>query len=80
MECIADDVELFGTNHFQNVYVQTINGRCQLMTLQEFEDSTPSPPDTYFTRAEFDTKKKVFKPDFSEWETLCSCKRPSNPL
>ena len=73
-------MELFGTNHYQNVFVQTINGRCSLLTLQEFEDSAPTKPDTYYTRAEFDTKKRVFTPDYSAWETLCSCKMPSNPL
>ena len=76
---ISDDVELFPTQHYQNVYVQTINARCKVKTLAEFEESSPNPPDTYFTRAEFDEKKRVFKPDFKSWAAACSCKMPINP-
>ena len=77
---VAEDVELFPTNHYQNVYVQTINGKVKIVSLEDFEQLAPVPNDTFFSRAEFDPKKKLFKPDYSEWPSLCSCKKPQNPL
>ncbi len=80
LQQIADDVELFPTQHFQNVFVQTINAKCSVKSLAEFEESSPNPLDTYFTRADFDERKKVFKPEYSNWPKICSCKQPANPL
>ena len=77
---IADDVEVFPTNHYQNVYVQTINGRVKVITLEEFELLAPVPHDTFYTRAEYDPKKREFKPAYTEWEKLFSCQKPQNPL
>ena len=48
--------------------------------MENFEESSPNPLDTYFSRAEFDERKKVFKPEYNKWATTCICKKPTNPL
>ncbi|KEJ83104.1 PHD-finger family protein [Oxytricha trifallax] len=74
------DVEIFPTNHFDKTFVQTINAKCTVKTLEEYEQLEQVGEDTYFTRASYDLNKKTFKPEFKEWETSCSCKLPTNPL
>ncbi len=76
---IADDIELFPTNHYQNVYVQSINARCTVYnSVQEFE-AVPLAPDVFYTRANYDMRKKQFRPEESKWESCCSCQKPTNP-
>ena len=60
----------------QNVYVQTINAKLKIFTLEKFETMSPFPPDSYYSRADYDTKKRTFKPDIDKWPRLCICEVP----
>jgi len=51
-----------------------------VLSLEEFEEKGTTSPEFVYTRAEFDTRKKSFKPDFNKWTKMCSCQRPTNPL
>ena len=50
------------------------------MTLEEFEQQPLISADTFFTRANYDHLKKEFKPAYSKWDKICSCKKPCNPM
>jgi len=73
------DQELFPTMHEDHVFVQAINGRVNVHTLEEFEMMEKATLDDYFTRAEFDFKRNVLKPPFEKWKKMCSCDLPQNP-
>ena len=72
--------EVFPTQHFDQVYVQCINGKCKILNLEEFEAQAHVPPDVFFTRANYDHVKKELKPPYQKWDKLCSCKKPCNPM
>ena len=72
--------EVFPTQHFDHVFVQCINGKCKIMSLDEFEQQTHVPGDVFFTRANYDHLKKQFKPSYDKWDKICSCKKPCNPM
>eukprot|EP00347_Sterkiella_histriomuscorum_P012549 403368140 len=73
------DQELFPTTHTDLVYVQSLNGKCNIVTLDEFEQLKAANNDTFFTRADFDIHRKILKPSFDKWPKICSCQRPTNP-
>ncbi|CDW81636.1 phd-finger family protein [Stylonychia lemnae] len=71
--------EVFPTNHQDKVYVQSLNGKCKIVTLEEFEQNPTVTPDIFFSRAEYDHINKVLKPSFNDWPKICSCQKPQNP-
>ncbi|CDW71979.1 bah-phd domain-containing protein [Stylonychia lemnae] len=73
------DQEVFPTNHYDQVYVQTINGKCTILTLGDYEKRPLVNEETYFTRASYNRNTKTFKPYFDDWDYQCSCKMPTNP-
>ena len=81
IDSIAEGVEVFLTNHADKVWVQSINGKAQVLTLDEFDALDTAPVNTFYSRAEYDINKKCLKPPFEKWgNRACSCKMPTNPL
>ena len=48
-------------------------------SIAEFEEQEQPNPDLYYTRANYDIRKKTFRPEPVKWEKSCSCEKPTNP-
>jgi hypothetical protein len=73
------DYELFPTEHKDIVFIETIIGKCQIYTYNEYESLDDHNEYTFFTRARYDPKNQLLIPRFDEWIKGCVCKRPLNP-
>ena len=80
-DAIAEHQEIFLTNHTDKVWVQSINAKIEILSLEEFDKLSVVPPTSYLCRADYDVKKIVLKPPFNKWGgRSCSCNMPTNPL
>ena len=71
--------ELFSSDHEEIVYIGFIIGKCEVLTIQEYDNCEAIADNTYYSRAKFVTKEDRLEPPYNEWETLCSCNKPMNP-
>eukprot|EP00884_Botryococcus_braunii_P003757 jgi/Botrbrau1/13382/Bobra.0194s0013.2 len=69
--------ELFRSNHEDEVYLETVLGRCSVHTVEEYV-ALESPGETdFFVRMDYDPSKREFSPD--EVSVFCLCNLPYNP-
>lgn len=71
--------EVFLSLHKDIVLVECINGSCDIMSYAEYDHQPSIPPNTFFTRADYDHINRKLSPPPEEWEKQCSCGRPINP-
>ena len=71
--------ELFYSDHSETVYIDSIIGRCDVFSIDEYDNCDTINDDTYYSRAKFITKENRLEPPFHHWETLCTCNKPMNP-
>ena len=67
------DNELFPTNHTDKVFVDSINGRAKVYTIQEYDQLEFIETSSFFTRADYDPLKKKLSPDYKNWDRYCEC-------
>ena len=79
IEAICDQ-ELFLSDHYDKVFVQTINGKISLLSLEEFDEKPLVSPYVFFTRADYNLLKNRLSPEYHRWAKSCTCGRPSNPF
>ena len=73
------DYELFPSKETDVVLLDTILAKLTLLTFDEYEQMTVCAANVYFSRAEYDAKKQLLVPRYSEWEKQCKCLLPINP-
>jgi len=78
LEYIGEN-EVFPTNHHDKVYVDCIAGKCNVYSIQEYDELETIDNITYFTRANYNPITKVLDPPFKDWEQFCTCLKPLNP-
>ena len=71
--------ELFFSDHVDNVYIDSIIGKCYVFTINDYDNCPTIDDNTYFSRSVFNTREQSLNPPFNEWETFCNCKKPMNP-
>ena len=73
------DFELFPTEHKDIVYIETVIGKCEVYSYDEYESLDEHTEFSFFTRARYDPTHQILIPKFDEWSKGCVCKRPLNP-
>lgn len=77
-EFLSDD-ELFESDHEQDVFVQTINGKVKVLGLEEYMALDNLTEDVFFTRAKFCAATRTLEPRVETWERICTCKTILSP-
>ena len=73
------DNEVFLTNHFDKIYPDSINGRCRVYPIMEYDELNNVDNLTYFTRANYSPLQKTLDPPMKDWDRYCVCNKPLNP-
>lgn len=71
--------ELFYSDHSETVYIDSILGKCEVFSIQDYDSIDTIEDNAYYSRATFITKEGRLEPPFVSWETLCTCNKPMNP-
>ena len=61
------------------MYIESIKGKCNVLTYNEYEFLMNTGDSIHFSRAIFDPKSGELKPGLEEWEKTCYCNTPPNP-
>jgi len=56
--------EVFPSNHYDKVYVDCISKKCQVHTIEKYDELETIDNVTFFTRANYDPVKRVLDPPF----------------
>lgn len=78
LEYIGEN-EVFPSKHFDKIFADAIVAKCQVYTIQEYDEIQVTDQTTYFTRAAYCPLTKALTPSFGKWERLCVCMKPLNP-
>ena len=73
------DNELFFSDHVETVYIDSILGKCDVNSLQEYDNLENMQDEYYFSRTKLITRENRIEPSFERWETFCICNKPMNP-
>ncbi|KRX02308.1 Zinc finger, FYVE/PHD-type [Pseudocohnilembus persalinus] len=71
--------EVFLTEHTDYALVDCINGKCDIITYDEYDQLSSIPANTFYSRAEYNAAKKKFNPPLEKWKKGCICNVPLNP-
>jgi len=71
--------EVFLSPHKDFIMVDCINGPCEILTLEAYDQLTSTSNNVFYTRAAFDTLSKKLDPPAEQWKKHCVCKTPMNP-
>ena len=72
--------ELMESNLEQDISVQSIYGKIEVVTFEEYHSKDEVETDFhFFTRSYFDSKTKVIRPLLSQWKRSCICDCIINP-
>jgi len=69
--------ELFNSDHPDQCDIQTVLGKCRVMTLRKYQELDPVGDHDYFTRFTYKPARKEFEPD--RVPVFCVCEMPYNP-
>lgn len=61
------------------VYVESIKGKCFLLSYEEYSEMSTSYEYYYFSRASFDEESETVVPSPETWKKECYCNKPLNP-
>jgi hypothetical protein len=71
--------EVFPSKEKIYLYVESIKGKCSILTLEEYGDLGLTSEINFFSRAGFDFERKLIVPDPATWKRDCVCGQPTNP-
>ena len=66
------DNELFFSDHIETVYIDSVLGKCDVSTIQEYDNLDNINDENYFTRTKLITGENRLDPPFKAWDTLCN--------
>lgn len=73
------DYEVFPTNHKDIIYIESVIGKCEVYTYEEYENLSEHTEKTFFSRARYDPHSQLLSPRFENWKIGCVCGCPLNP-
>ena len=73
------EAELFSSNLNQDIPVQSIYGKIEVLAFPEYYDLEEADSDVFFVRATYDHKKKTLSPEVNDWVKACYCNTNINP-
>ena len=73
------DYELFPTEHRDVIVIETVIGKCEVYTYEEYENLSEHTEKTFFSRASYDPLSQLLNPKIEEWKSGCVCGCPLNP-
>ena len=74
------DNEVFPSRHKDVVFADAIVAKCEVYSIKQYDDlDSTNSNTTFFTRASYCPITKTLRPCFTDWERLCSCRKPLNP-
>ena len=68
LDCISD-AELFLSDHEQDVEVESIQSKIEVLTLEQYTAVSEQDYDVFFTRAKYVTQAKRLYPEMKQWKT-----------
>lgn len=71
--------ELFLTNHSDIVYIESVVTKCLIVSFENFVEFEEYDDYSFFSRANYDSRKEKLVPDFLEWKKCSCCGMPPNP-
>ena len=76
---LISDYQVFPTNHYDFIYIESLNGKCEIISYDEYDSNPSVSNNVYFQRASYDYLRKKIFPPISEWPIGCICSKPLNP-
>ena len=73
------EYEVFKTNHYDVIFIETIIGKCLILTFEEYESQIEVNNNVFYSRYGYDPTKNLLLPRFEKWEKHCKCILPLNP-
>lgn len=71
--------ELFESDHSEQLSVQTILGKIEVMSIEKYLHQNKTDNNIYFVRAFYDTESDQLIPSVKDWDKVCFCKKAFNP-
>jgi len=72
--------EVFASGQVFTLPIESIMGKCEVLTLDEYYVLSFTENSIYFSRASYDMEKKKLSPDVTKWsKRYCYCQNPYNP-
>ncbi|OMJ84539.1 hypothetical protein SteCoe_14346 [Stentor coeruleus] len=71
--------ELLISDHIQDISIENIDGKIEVLTLKEYHSRSQVNEDVFFTRGWYCPIENVLKPTLSHWERVCLCESILNP-
>jgi len=71
--------ELFNSDHEQDVYVQTLYDKVQVLSFPDYSSRSEIDEDIFFTRARYIPSTNQLDPPIDAWPTVCLCKAIQSP-
>lgn len=71
--------ELFDSDHEQDIYVQAVYDKVQVLTFDDYFSKTDIDEDMFFTRARYICGENRVEPPIEQWPTVCVCKAVKSP-
>jgi hypothetical protein len=73
------EAELFDSDHIQDIWVQTIFMKIDVLTLEDYHSCDEVEHNVYFSRATYKSREKELVPAFKDWRRACVCDKIVNP-
>lgn len=71
--------ELFDSDHEQDIWVECLYGKVQVLSLEDYHHYDEVEEDLRFSRATYITKENRLEPPFEDWKRICTCRQILNP-
>uniref|UniRef100_A0A7N0TVC5 Uncharacterized protein n=1 Tax=Kalanchoe fedtschenkoi TaxID=63787 RepID=A0A7N0TVC5_KALFE len=69
--------ELFMSNHYDNIWIESIDGKCKVHEIKEYQRLEVVGPTDYYYRLKYDVVTDSYQPE--KLQVYCSCEKPYNP-
>jgi hypothetical protein len=73
------EAELFDSDHVQDIWVQAIFMKVDVMSLEDYHSCDEVEHNVYFCRSTYKSREATLVPPFSEWKRTCVCNKILNP-
>ena len=77
-ESISDD-EVFSSNHRDIIFIETVEGKAKVVSIDEYIETSDEEKNVFFTRAAYNPFNLQISPPIEKWTKYCYCKMPFNP-
>uniref|UniRef100_A0A7N0V6M0 Uncharacterized protein n=1 Tax=Kalanchoe fedtschenkoi TaxID=63787 RepID=A0A7N0V6M0_KALFE len=69
--------ELLISNHCDNLWIESIDGKCKVHNIEDYQRLESVRSDDYYYRLKYDVVTRSYQPE--KLQVYCSCEKPYNP-